>query len=481
VRGEANAACSLVADPISAPSSPSSTAREPPVPTSMPRTGIAGLLFVGILPYLLRCAHPMRVRVDYGVDGLEVELPAERVTVIEPVFRPAVADPHAALVAALRAPLGRQPLNEIVRPGQTVAISVCDVTRAQPRREMLTAIFAELPQVRAEDVTILIATGTHRVNTPAELDAMLGADIARRYRVVNHDCRDSASLAFVGTTTTGVDVCLNREWLNADVRITTGFVEPHFFAGFSGGPKMVAPGLAGLATVLVLHDARRIAHPNATWGITEGNPIHDDVREIAGMIDVHFAVDVTLNREQKITAVFAGDLFMEHRAACAAAMRDAMRAVAAPFDVVLTSNSGFPLDQNLYQAVKGMSAAAKVVKPGGTIVCAAECRDGLPSHGSYGQVLASQSSPEKLLAMITAPGYSTPDQWQVQIQAQLQIKAAVMVKTAGLSPDQVRAAHFQPVDDVGAAVADAMRRAGPGATLCVLPHGPQTIPYLRGQ
>jgi nickel-dependent lactate racemase len=421
----------------------------------------------------------MRVRLDYGVDGLEVDLPHDRVTIIEPVFRPAVADPHAALTAALSAPLGRLPLRELVRRGQTVAISVCDITRAQPRREMLEALFAQMPDIPAPDITILIATGTHRTNTPAELEHMLGAEIVGRYRVLNHDSRDRASLDFVGRTTTGVPVYLNRAWMNADVRITTGFVEPHFFAGFSGGPKMVAPGLAGLETVLVLHDARRIGHSKATWGITEGNPIHDDVREIARMVGVDFSVDVTLNREQKITAVFAGDLFLEHRAACEAATRDAMRVVDAPFDVVLTSNSGFPLDQNLYQAVKGMSAAAKVVKPGGTIVCAAECCDGLPSHGSYGQVLASQPSPEKLLAMINAPGYSTPDQWQVQIQAQVQLKAAVMVKTGGLTPEAVRAAHFQPVDDVGAAVSEAMRHAGPDATLCVLPHGPQTIPYLR--
>ena len=421
----------------------------------------------------------MRVRLDYGVDGLEVDLPRERLTIIEPVFRSAVADPRAALIAALRAPLGRPSLREIVRRGQTVAISVCDITRAQPRQEMLAALFAEMPGIAPEDITILIATGTHRTNTQAELEAMLGRDIACRYRVVNHDSRDRASLACIGRTSTGVAVHLNRAWINADIRITTGFVEPHFFAGFSGGPKMVAPGLAGLDTVLVLHDAQRIGHPNATWGITEGNPIHDDVREIARMAGVDFSVDVTLNRDQKITAVFAGELFAEHRAACEAAMRDAMRAVDAPFDVVLTTNSGFPLDQNLYQAVKGMSAAAKVVKPGGTIVCAAECRDGLPAHGSYGEVLASQSSPEKLLAMITSPGYSIPDQWQVQIQAQLQMKATVMVKTGGLTPDAVRAAHFQPVDDVGAAVCEAMRHAGPHATLCVLPHGPQTIPYLR--
>ena len=423
----------------------------------------------------------MHVRLDYGVDGLEVDLPDERVTIIEPRFRPAIADPHAALIAALRGPIESAPLRTLVRRGQTVAISVCDITRAQPRREMLAALFEEMVDIRPEDVTIFIATGTHRTNSAAELEQMLGADIVGRYRVVNHDSRDRASLQDVGRTSTGVSVDMNRHWMAADVRITTGFVEPHFFAGFSGGPKMVAPGLAGLDTVLVLHDARRIGHPNATWGVTEGNPVHDDVREIARMVGVTFAVDVTLNRDQKITAVFAGDLFAEHRAACKAAKQDAMRSVEAPFDVVLTTNSGYPLDQNLYQAVKGMSAAAKVVKPGGAIVCAAECRDGLPSHGSYGQVLASRPSPEALLAMINAPNYSVPDQWQVQVQAQIQMKAQVFVKTRGLSADAVRAAHFQPVDDVAAAVSDALRAGGPNATLCVLPQGPQTIPYLEGR
>jgi nickel-dependent lactate racemase len=420
----------------------------------------------------------MRLRLDYGDHGLEVDLPDERITVIEPVFKPALPDPYAGLVAALRTPIGRQPLRELARGGRSVAISVCDVTRAQPRREMLQALFDEMPAVRDADVTILIATGTHRVNTPAELERMLGREVLRRYKVVNHDSRDEQALVYVGDTSTGVPVHLNRLWVDADFRITTGFVEPHFFAGFSGGPKMVAPGLAGLTTVLVLHDAQRIGHANATWGITDGNPIHDDVREIARMTGVDFAVDVTLNRQQKITAVFAGDLLEEHRQACAAAKCDAMRAVDAPFDAVLTTNSGYPLDQNLYQAVKGMSAAAQVVKPGGTIVCAAECRDGLPSHGSYGQLLASQPSPEALLRMITAAGHAAPDQWQVQIQAQIQMKARVMIKNGCLSPEVVRAAHFEPIDDVGAAIAEVMRAAGSNASLCVLPQGPQTIPYL---
>jgi nickel-dependent lactate racemase len=307
---------------------------------------------------------------------------------------------------------------------------------------------------------------------------MIGAEFARTCRVVCHDARDNAALVDVGLTSTGVRVLLNRGWVESDFKITTGFVEPHFFAGFSGGPKMMAPGLAGLKTVMTLHDVHHIGHPLATWGVTEGNPVHDDVREIARMVPVHFAVDVTLNREQQITAAFAGDILTEHRAACAHAKATAMRQVPTPFDLVLTTNSGYPLDQNLYQAVKGMSAAAKIVKTGGTIICAAECRDGLPSHGSYGAVLASAPSPAALLDMISSPGYSVPDQWQVQVQAQIQTKAQVLVKTDGLRPDEIRAAHFTPIDDIASSVQDTLRRAGPAATLCVLPQGPQTIPYL---
>ena len=421
----------------------------------------------------------MRLTLDYGTTGLDVDLPDDHVTVIEPLYHAPVPDPRATLLDAMRSPIDRPPLPALVRPGQRIAISVCDITRAQPRREMLEAIFAELPAVRREDVTILIATGTHRANTADELDRMLGPEISRACRVINHDSRNAATLQYVGRTSTGVEVRLNREWLAADVRITTGFVEPHFFAGFSGGPKMVAPGLAGIDTVMTLHDARRIGHPNATWGVTEGNPIHDDVREISRMVPVEFAIDVTLNRDQQITAAFAGDILAEHARACAFAKDTAMRRVPSPFDVVLTTNSGYPLDQNLYQAVKGMSAAAKIVKRGGTIVCAAECRDGLPNHGSYGAVLTSQPDPEALLAMINTPGYAKADQWQVQIQAQILMKADVLVKTSGLTEQDVRAAHFTPIADVGATVRDALRRAGPAATLCVLPQGPQTIPYVE--
>jgi lactate racemase len=421
----------------------------------------------------------MKLRLDYGTSGLLAEFPDSRTTVIEPAYVAPAPDPKLILKQAIQNAIGKPPLQALYKQGQKVGISVCDITRAQPRQVMIEALLSEMPGVRMEDVTIFMATGTHRRNTPEEIEKMLGRDLAQSCRIVCHDSRDARSLVHAGDTSTGVRVLLNRGWIESEFKITTGFVEPHFFAGFSGGPKMVAPGLAGLETVMTLHNAARIGHPKATWGITEGNPIHDDVREIARMTGVDFALDVTLNRDQQITDAFAGTLLEEHRAACEVTRRHAMRPCEKAFDVVVTTNSGYPLDQNLYQAVKGMSAAAKIVKDGGTIICASECRDGIPNHGAYGQILSSQPSPSKLLDMITTHGYSRADQWQVQIQAMIQLKAKVLVKADRLTDEQIRAAHFTPISDVGAAVDEALKSAPTNATVCVLPHGPQTIPYLQ--
>jgi len=419
------------------------------------------------------------VQLAYGETGLSAQLPADRTTVVEPQYEQTVADPPGTLQQALRVPVAGPPLRERVRAGQTVAISVCDATRPQPRELMVRALIDELDGlVRLEDVVVLVATGTHRANTDAELRAMLGDEIVDTVRVVNHDARDAGSLTFLGTYGNGVPVWLNREWVEADVRITTGFVEPHFFAGFSGGPKMITPGLAGLDTVLVLHDAARIGHPDARWGVCEGNPVHDDIRAAALSTGCDFALDVVLNRDQGIVAAYGGDLLAMHAVARERSKGLAMSPVPGEFDVVLTTNSGFPLDQNLYQAVKGMSAAATVVKQGGLIVCAAECRDGFPDHGSYREVLASAPSPQALFDEISARTVTVPDQWQVQVQAKIQIKARVGVHSAYLSGDDLRSAHLEKVDDLGEGIARALAEAGRDARVCVLPEGPQTIPYV---
>jgi nickel-dependent lactate racemase len=420
----------------------------------------------------------MKVRLAYGTTGLDIDVDPELTTVVEPVHHPA-ADPRAVLRAAMRRPVAGPALRARVKPGQSVAIAACDGTRPQPRHLMIPAILEELDGItRLEDVVILVATGTHRGNDQAELREMFGDAVFDSVRIVNHDARDSGQLTFMGTHGNGVPVWLNREWVDADVRITTGFVEPHFFAGFSGGPKLVAPGLAGLETVLMLHDAARIGDPRATWGITEGNPVHDDVRAIAEATGVTFALDVVLNRDQDIVAAFGGDVLPMHAAACAKAKMAAMRPVPEPFDVVVTTNAGFPLDQNLYQAVKGMSAAHQIVRQGGTILCAAECRDGFPDHGSYRQLLASAPSPQALLTEIRARAQTVPDQWQIQIQAKIQAVNRVVMHTSYLTDAQLAAVHLEQTQDVSATVAEALDAAGPGARLCVLPEGPQTIPYL---
>jgi nickel-dependent lactate racemase len=420
----------------------------------------------------------VRLDLPFGTRTIPIDVPAERTTVIRADRSDAVEDEHAVLVDALRHPVAGPPLRDRVRRGASVAISVCDGTRAQPRPLVVASILDELERVGAGDVVVLVATGTHRGNTAAELEAMFGRAVLERVRVVNHDARDDDALVWLGRLGSNVPVWLNREWVEADVRITTGVVEPHFFAGFSGGPKMVAPGLAGLETTLTLHDAARIAHPDATWGVTEGNPVHDDVRAIAAATGTTFSLDVLLGHDEGVVAAYGGNLAAAHAAACAASRGRWMQKVPGAFDVVVTTNGGFPLDQNLYQAVKGVSAAAQIVKPGGVIVCAAECRDGFPDHGSYRSELASASSPEEVLARIAARVETVPDQWQAQIQARVQARARVIMHTAFLSDGDLAEAHLEQTSDVTATVASALRSAGPDARACVMPDGPKTVPYI---
>jgi nickel-dependent lactate racemase len=415
------------------------------------------------------------VTLAYGAEGLGIDVP-EDATVVRPAHHPAVADEVAAVRAALDRPVEGAPLRDLVPKRARVAISVCDATRAQPRKPMLAAVAQALDGiVRPEDVVVLIATGTHGSSSDEQRREMLGDHVLARWRVVDHDARDAASLRDVGLID-GVPVALNREWLDADVRITTGFVEPHFFAGFSGGPKMVAPGLAAIETVLELHSPARIADPRATFAVVEGNPVHDAVRAIAAATDVTFAVDVLIDGRQRITHAFGGPVLAMHAVACRTAREVAMQPVLGPFDIVITTNSGYPLDRNLYQAVKGISAAASVVVEGGTIICAAECRDGLPEGGNYARLLRSGSSIEALADHILGASRTIPDGWQVQVQARAQARARVLLHSA-LSDADVRAAHLEPVPDVGSALGTLLARQ-PGARICVLPEGPQTIPYL---
>ena len=419
----------------------------------------------------------MRVKLAYGKDGLWTELPDRNVTVVEPKYVPAVSDEREALRMALHSPVGTPPVRELVGPDDTVAIVFSDITRPQPREVMLSVLLEELSHVPREQIVLINGLGTHRPNTDEELAEMLGPEIVANYRLVQHDSRSQSNVS-LGQTSFGHDIYINAEYMLASVKILTGFIEPHLFAGFSGGPKSVLPALADERSVLGNHGFDMIGHPKADWGVIEGNPLWEEMREVALKTSPAFLLNVALNRDKQITGVFAGDLLMAHTAGTAFVKSVAMVPVPEPFDIVITSNSGYPLDLNLYQAVKGMSAAAKVVKPGGSIIVAAECWDGVPDHGEYANLLHMTSTPEELLELIHAPGFLRQDQWQVQVQAQVQVKADVYVKSSYLDEETIRQCMLLPCTSVEETVAALLDRYGPDATICVLPEGPMTIPYV---
>jgi lactate racemase len=418
----------------------------------------------------------MKVHLQYGRDGLEVEIPSQQVRVIEPTFVPGLADEAAAFTESVRNPIGGKPLRECVTANERVAIVIPDITRPLPTARLLPWVFAELEHVPVENVVIINGTGSHRVNTPDELRGMVGADVFSRYRVVNHNAHDPATLAPAGTTRDGLPVLLNRDYVEADRRLVLGFIEPHFMAGFSGGYKGVFPALADIATIMHYHRAAVIGHPKSTWGILDGNPTQEQIQANGALLPVDFLVNVTINRQGQITRYFCGEVMAAFREGCAFARETAMVPFDQPYPIVVTTNAGYPLDQNLYQAVKGMHAAMQVVEQDGFILDAARCNDGFPDHGNFRQLLFDAPSPAALLETITAPGFSVYDQWEAQLLAIIALRARVGLKSE-LDPADVRRAHLEPVEDISCRIAAELATRG-DVPVAVLPEGPMTIPYL---
>jgi nickel-dependent lactate racemase len=419
----------------------------------------------------------MNVRLAYGQGHLEVDFPADRTTVILPSHRPGLADEKAAVLEALRNPTGAPALLAQIKPHQKICILFTDITRATPNHRIIPWLLEHLAGHPKENIVLLNQTGTHRPNTRAELEKMLTPEVVRDYRVINHECEKDEDLVQLGTTRDGTPALLNRHAIEADLRIVTGFIEPHFFAGFSGGPKGLMPGVAGLRTVMSNHGYHNIGDPRSTFGVTEGNPLWEELRAIALRTGPAFLLNVTLNEQREITRVFAGDLLAAHKLGIEFVRASAMQKVKAPFEVVVTTNSGYPLDMNLYQGVKGMSAGARIVAEGGTLILAAECREGVPGGSPLDQLLRSGRSSEEILTMLATPGFVRPEQWQAQIQALIQRRAKVLVHSS-LPEDIVRICHLAPCPDISATVRAELERFGPEARVAVLPQGPLTIPYL---
>ncbi len=424
----------------------------------------------------------MKVHLPYGEHGIDADVP-DSATVLVPERVPPVADPSGAVRAAIASPLGSAPLRQISRAGQRVAIVVSDVTRPVPNSTILSPVLGTLEAagVIRDDITLVIGTGLHRPSTPDERCRILGDEIVSRYRVVDHDARDRSDHEFLLTTPRGVDVWLQRDYTRADLRIVTGFVEPHLFAGYSGGGKAVLPAIAGAAAIMANHDARMIGHAKATWCTTDGNPIFEEMRDIALKSEPSFTVNVTLDERKRITGVFAGELVAAHDAAIAQAARQALRPIPHLYDVVLATNMGYPADLVLYQSVKGISVAAQACAPGGAVLLAAECREGLGA-GEYAGLLASEGSPRALLDRIQRDGHATlVDQWQVQVQAMVQARCDVWLHSS-LARAAVERAHLRYAPDVTSTLAAIMHQQsaalGREPAVCVMPHGQFTVPRV---
>jgi nickel-dependent lactate racemase len=418
------------------------------------------------------------VHLLYGREGLDVVIPTSHVTIIAPQFVEGLPDEAAAFRKAVRDPIGARPLREVVRATDRVAVVIADVTRPLPSDRLLPWLFSELSHVPEKRFTIVNGTGSHRANTQQELASMVGSALLARYRVVNHTAHDPATMVGVGRSPDGEPVRMNREYAEADRRIVLGFIEPHFMAGFSGGYKGVFPAVADIASIMRYHDAKTIGHPRSTWGVLAGNPTQALIRHNGALLPLDFCINVTLNRRREITRFFCGEPLAAHEAGCAFSRATAMVACGSPFPVVVTTNGGYPLDQNLYQTVKGMSAAAQVVEEGGYIATASRCNDGFPEHGNFRTLLFDHDSPRALLDTIEQPHFSLYDQWEAQLLAIIRLKARVGLLSELVARD-VERAHLEPIESIGSAVGRELERIGRDAPVAVLPEGPQTIPYVR--
>jgi nickel-dependent lactate racemase len=419
----------------------------------------------------------MILRLAYGKTGHIIEISDNyNVDIIEPHWIDSVKDQSLSVKEALNNPYNSKPLRGIVRKSDKVAILFSDITRATPYHIILPGILDELKDIPQENILFFCANGTHRLASDQELTKILGESIVKNYKIFQNDANNQDLHKYVGTTASGNEIFINKMVLDCDVKILTGFIEPHFFAGFSGGGKALIPGMASVKTIKYNHSISHLSQENVNWGITYGNPLWEEMIEAAEFVPGLFLLNITLNRNKEITNVYAGDLRSAHKAGCAFVKDSAMAPVDALYDIVITSNSGYPLDLNIYQTVKGMSAASQVLKPGGTIIMVAECWDGIPSNSDYETILTSVSGPKELMQFIIDNERTLKDTWQIYYQALIQQNADVYLYSDKLEGEIIKKALFNPVRDIGKLVDELVNKIGPQAKICVLPEGPQTIP-----
>jgi nickel-dependent lactate racemase len=419
----------------------------------------------------------MRVKFEYGRQGLYAELPDERIVrTLRYKDAPPLADPHASLLEVLSKPSGTPPLAELARGRQDACIVICDITRPVPNETILRPVLEILERagIPREKITILVATGLHRPNEGDELVEMVGEHIATNYRIENHHGQELAEHTYLGDSPRGVPIWIDSHYVNADLKITTGLIEPHLMAGFSGGRKLICPGIAALETVKVWHGPDFLEHPNADCGILDGNPVHEENTWIGRKTGCDFIVNVVIDTERRPLKWVAGDMveaFHEGVDFVRGVVRDT---VSEPVDIVVTSCAGYPLDTTFYQAVKGLTGALPIVKQGGTIVMCASLTEGIGSP-QFQQLFQENDSLEVFVERILGKDYFVMDQWQLEELAKVRRKAKVKIVSDGLAADTLNGLFVEAAPSIESAVAASLAEYGPAARIAVIPKGPYVL------
>jgi nickel-dependent lactate racemase len=384
-------------------------------------------------------------------------------------------DWQSALESALDRPIGARPLTQLARGKRTAAISVCDITRPAPNRLVLPPVVRRLEQagIPREQITILIATGLHRAASASEIREIVGEEIAAAYRVVNHDARNLASHRHLGSTQSGTPVYIDERFAAADLHLTLGFIEPHLMLGYSGGRKLVAPGLAARETITVLHSPKFMRDGRSVEGSIEDNPLHRELLEIARLARHDFIVDVALARNRSIAGVFAGDPELAHRRGVDFVSQVLLETIEEPVDAAITTSAGYPLDLTFYQCIKGVTAASHIVKPDGSILLAAACEEGVGAPEFARMLRQGISDAEFLERIKDAP--VTIDQWQLEKLALVTMRQRLLWYVPGLPAEYHAGLWGQSYPTVESAVAALVSALRPGARVAVIPDGPYVL------
>jgi len=423
----------------------------------------------------------MRFQLEYGKTGLEVELPDERVVrCLAYKDAPPLAAPADELRGLLASPIGTLPLADLAAGKSTACILICDVTRPVPNEMILDPVLATLEGtgIARENILILIATGMHRPNEGEELVELVGPRIAETYRIENHVGPDRESHTYLGESPRGCPIWIDSRYLDADLKITTGLIEPHLMAGFSGGRKVICPGIAGLDTLRVWHGPDFLEHPRADVGCLDGNPVHEENTWIAQKAGCDFIVNVVIDTQRRPLKWVAGDMIEAFEEGVKFVRDVVTDTVDEPVDVVVTSSAGYPLDTTFYQAVKGLTGALPIVKKGGTIVIAASMSEGIGSD-EFQSLFQDNSTIELFMERILGKDYFVMDQWQLEELAKVLRKARVKVVTDGLPPETVESLFVESAPTVEKAVADSLAKYGQDCSIAVIPKGPYVLAQVN--